>query len=620
MVVVVDNDTLPKFTLEEYIAYLEAPQWVRDGCDDEKQYTVDLCSKVSEWFKQSEDAFKEQKDIWKLCFDELKKTPKKSVGGTTEDAIANAKIPILKNAMLDEIAALYSGQYSPILKSLADPTKPMIALSNLMLKTELKLNKWDTLKFKLGADAFVTDLWVLKIITDDEAPGPFGENERIVWHRIDPMNCYWDPAAREMIWSEMDFFIVKEEMDLGVAKARFRDKARLIDESLADVDRSNGTGSGLYMTPGSRKRWAETAARKRVDIKECWLHDERMIFRAHKEVDEEGNDIIKLDEEGFVEGSWEKAYPDGRMIVTAGDKVVLRDIPNPYWHKDLPFVFCQYTPAAGGELISVGKAASILGIERKVNDVESRLHSYAQAETERPMEAEVGTFPNNMAWYNTTGQSRNILVKTQGKSFIRRPAVEPPIFLGPYLSRLYNYNNQTLGQGGILRGEVAEGAQLSAQAVQNMQGTGMARMSMQSIQIAGAMKEAGEKTFWLQRETYSKDLKAMVTLPGGGQEEIVWNDKDVPNDIFVDMDIAANTPGGHSMQVTQALNLKREGCADRAYVLQTIGVDDWQAIDKRMKDREEEKIMAQGFARAFGVQVKNLEKENDGPGPNQKPR
>jgi hypothetical protein len=619
VVVMVHTDDLPKFKLEEYIEYLQAPQWAKEGCESEAEYHSEICARVKKWYDQSAEAFRQEKQTWKICYDLIENTAKNAVqsGLVTEDAIAQGRIPILKNTMLDEVAALYGGQYVPVLKAIAEPVQPLIALANQYLRIGLKLNAWESLKFDLGLDGFVCDLWVLKIYTDDEEPGPFGENERIVLDRIDPMNCYFDPEAKRLQWSAMDFFIVEESLDIGVARNRFKDAARLITKDLAEpAGTERSKSSGILTLPGTRERWASGSERARLKIKECWFHDERMQFRAYKD-DTPNGEVVRVGEDGYVEGEWEKAYPNGRMVVTCADQVVLRDCGNPYWHDGLPFEFCRMTPST--KLISVGKAASILGIERRVNDIESRVHSYAQAEIERPMQADTGALVNNIAWYKTTGQSRAILIKNAGKAFVRPAPVEVPSFLIPYIGRLSNYRNEIAGQGGILRGEIPEGANLAAETIQSVQGLGMSRLSMQSVMISQAMRNVGEKYFWLMRETFKTGLKAKVYTPTGQEIEVEWDEKAIGNEFFVDVDIAANTPGGQQAMITNAVSLKREGIVDRPYVLQTIGIEGWEQIDQRMRQKELEDIQTQGFGRSLGVQVKSmLQDAQKQPGPAEK--
>jgi len=610
-------EELPKFSLEEYVAYLKAPQWVLDGCESESEYEQKLCEKVSKWEEASENEFRTEKEIWEICYKALENTNKRAISAEAifEEAIAQAMIPILKNAMLDDIASLWAGSYVPVAKAILDPAQPMISLLNRFMELEFQLNDWNTLKFELGIDGFVTDISIVKLYTDNEEVGPFGKDERIVLERIEPRNCCPDPKAKRWKWSAMEYFIVKEKAEIGILRNRFPDKASEIDESLANSD-DRMTSTRFIMNTKNYKAWGDNE-RERIDIKECWLHDERMKFRGFMELDDDGKQIIKLDDDGFVDGIWERAYPYGRMVVTAADKVVLRDIPNPYWHKGIPFEFCPLTPNVG-KLFNVGKAAAILGLDRKINDIESRVHSYAQSETERPLQAEVGTFPTNMAWYKATGQSNAVMIVNQGKSPLRRAPVEVPQFLIPYLTRLNTYKDQTAGQGGVLG---ADGSRLSTEAIQMQAGQASNRSSMQSIYISKFMERVGGKMAWLIRETYREDIEVPqqdekgnpVLDPEGKPVTITWNSKDIPNEYFMSVDIVANQPGGQAQVLQQSLNLKAQGCADRLYVLKSSGMAQSQAeeIDNRMTQREMEEIKATGFGRSLGLAIKQYLNEDD---------
>jgi hypothetical protein len=609
-VVVVEDENreqLPRFTPEEYAAYKQAPQWARDGFDSETEYTSHWCTTIKTWHDESEQAFSKEKQVWDICYDAYESSAMKLVGAASvlEDEVARFKIPVMKNAALDEIAALYAGPYQPVVKALSESAKQMAALANQYIGLELKLNSFDGLKFDLGLDGFITDLWVMKIYTTDEDPGPFDQPEKIVLERIDPRNCFWDPKAKRMHWPLMDFFLVQEEVDLGVARNRFKDKAALIDEALTEPDTTKSRWSSRLQTlPGQRKGSAGQE-RKKVHIKECWLHDDRMVFRPYIDETETGTEL-RVNDEGYVEGDWERAYPYGRMIVTASDKVILADCANPFWHKELPFVFCKLTPST--KLISVGKAAAILGIERKINDTETRVHSYMQAETERPMQAEVGALPTNLAWYKTTGQSRNILLLNPGKMFVRPQPVETPAFLVPYLGRLMYYRDETAGQGG-LKGKLPDN--MAGDAVQAIQAQTMSRQSMQVVMIAQAMREAGEKLFWTIRETYPEGISAKIYTPDGKEVDAVWDEKAIDSAFFVNVDVASNVPGGQQAAANQAVFLWDKKLVDQAYVLPTLQIDGWEQIIQRMQEKRSNDIFMQGLGRSLGLQLKEAQKGDE---------
>jgi hypothetical protein len=617
-----DNDDLPKYTLEEYISYLRAPQWVLEGCASEAEYVNQYCEKVKTWYNSSRDAFRNEKEKWQVCYERLQETQKTAARAASilEDAVAAASFPIMRNSMLEEIASLYAGQYAPVFKALSKETQPMVSLANRYLLVELVLNDWDTLKFELGVDGFVADIWITKIYTDDEDPGPFGEEQRIVIDRVAPMNCYPDPKAPRWKWSNMEYFIYEESLEIGVCRNRYPDRAKLIDRHLSEPDDPNKekwAGSQLMFLTGQKRQWQSGQERNRIQTKECWLHDERMRFRAYEEsyTDSEGNskDRVQVDDDGYVIGQWERAYPNGRMIVTAADRIILRDVANPYWHKELPFEFCPMGPQSGGKLFSVGKAAAILGIERKTNDIESRVHSYAQSETERPMIVEHGALPTNAQWFNLNTRSRGMIIKNKGYEIYRPPPIETPQFLPGYLSRLGIYKNQTMGMSGILQGEIPEGMQMSAQGIQNIQGNAQSRMNMESVYVGTAMKRIGNKFLWLMRQTYKADMSAQVFTPTGEEITVAWNADAFGTDYFTSIDIAANQPGGQQQIIQQAINLKRESLVDRPYCLSVSGIEGWEQIDQRMNKKRQDEIQAQAFARSFGVQVKKAEKDDQGP-------
>lgn len=612
-----------KFTLEEYIEYLKADQYELDGFETFSEYTSSWCAKIKDWHAQSEKDSSGERAIWDVCYKALKSGTMKSASASphVEENIAAARIPILKNEMLDEVAALYSNDFIPTLSPMSDQAKPFCALGNIYLSREFKINKWRSLKFTLGVDGFVTDMWVVKTGTTDLAKGPFGQNEKVTMSRIDPRCFFPDMRAQTMTWDAMDYIIVTDSLDIGVARNMFKDKAKFIDLALAEPDEPRNRRYGakqLVVLPGQRGTTEGATDRVRIKIKECWVHDERYKFVAesYEDVADNSKTKIRLDADGYVKGTWEKAYPYGRMIVTANDKIILRDVDNPFWHREAPFIICTMSPRVGGDLLTVGKAADILGFERKTNDFESRVHSYGQAEIERPMQADTGALVNNTAWYRTTGQSRAILLKAPGKAFMRPMPVEIPQFVDSYLGRLNQYRHETTGRPPIMTGQIAEGSQLGAQSMKDAQGFGATRMGMGAIMIAEAMVQLGTQMFELVRETYPNDkgLGAMITLPDGTQKEIKWNEAEFADAYVVDIDLQSGSPGGKQALASSLERGFEKGLYDRQYVYQSMGIDGWQEMLARFKQQAAQLIFDQAAGRAAGLQIKEVTKLNTKPG------
>lgn len=614
-------DGLPKFDLPAYIEYLKSPQWYKDDFDTESAYQSYWCGKIKDWRDQSEAAFKWEKEVWQTCFDALDMNIKKGAVSSQafERNIAGSKIPFMANEMHVEVAALYSSDYIPTLVPLSEQVGPLVGLGNQYLRLELNLNDFAAEKFELGRDGYVTNMWILKVYVVD-ADGPFGQDKKIVIERIDPRNCFFDEKAQCLEWPYMDFFIVEQDLDIGVVRDMFKEKANLIDKHLAtttDEPKKRYNTSQLITMPGQRPYGVSSPERLRVKLKECWLHDERLKFVAEDTFDSEGNPTAKVDEDGYVIGNWEKAYPYGRCFYTADDKVILRDMPNPYWHKELPYVFCQQAPAS--KTIGVGKGASVLLLDRKLNDLESRSHAFLQASIERPVIMDQGAMPSTSSYWMPNQNSRNVVFKVQGKDILgHMPPVELPQSEALVIARYQGYMQATTGQSAIARGQVAEGAQLSAEAVQGMQGNANSVLSMQSVYISRAMKELGNKLFWVIRETYPEDkMQVQITGPDGQPKTVDWNDPSSTNDYFVDIDLAANQPGGRQAQMNQALSLYREGIVNRDYVLKTLQIPGWEQLAQQIRQEELDKIKTQAEGREIGLHINKLMKPDSAttPGP-----
>ena len=614
-----------RFTLEEYIEYLKLDTWELDSRSDGTpyhsyaEYESDWCGRIKEWFHQSENDSRSIREVWETCYKHLSAPTMRSARATPmlEDNIASARIPILKNECFNEVARLWANDYIPTVTPLSDQVKPLAALGNMYLSQEFKINGWNATKFKLGVDGFVADLIILKNNTTDKQRGPFGQEKKITIDRIDPRNFYPDMKAQKLDWNDMSFIIVTDSMDIGSARSRWPAKARIINSSLAAPEKEKEkryANSQLLTMPGMQGVAQNTTDRQNIQIKECWLHDERYKFVAETYTDADGKDKTRVDDDGFVVGTWEPAYPYGRMIVTCRDQVVLEDVDNPFWHKEAPFVFSRLNPETGDELLGVGHAADILGFERKINDVETRIHSYGQSEIERPMQADVGALPSNLLWYKTTGQSRAILLKFQGKAFLRPPPVETPIFVERYLQRLDAYKQDTMGVPGIMQGQIAEGSTLSAQSVQSTQAFGASRSGMQATYISEFMRKEGLQVFELIRETYPENISASIMLPTGEMESIQWNSDALDYAYFIGIDLASNQPGGQAAKQQFLMQGYEKGLFDRIYMYQNMGIDGWQDLEKRMRDRETQLIEVQAAGRAAGLQIKEITKPAKQPG------
>src|SRR5207245_2644405 len=130
-------------------------------------------------------------------------------------------------------------------------------------------------------------------------------------------------------------------------------------------------------------------------------------------------------------------------------------------------------------------------IDRKLNDIYQRIHTMAQCEIERPMMAETNTFRTPRAWMRMSGQATAVIVKNPGREFARLPFMEIPQFVFVYIQKLEQALDKVMAIAGIMQGKIAEGAQLSAEAVSSIQGMANNVLKMKAELIAEGMKELG---------------------------------------------------------------------------------------------------------------------------------
>lgn len=630
--------TQGRMTLKEYEAYLKLPTWAKDSADfkSKADYDAYWSREIQAWKKQYDDAFGEVVDDWKFARAYVEANP--SRGGDVfkpESKIAASAIPYAEACLTQQVAMLFTNAPQPTYISPTKEQDQYANAANETAKIELRANSFNSMGFDMGADLAYTNMAVLKTMVDWDQRGAFGQEGRIVIDRIDPEKMAVDPTAKKLEWSKMAWLIHSDDYDLGTARQMFPGGAQYLGENFTnkttDQDKDGMFGFNQVSPVGNPfDDSGKAKARNTIKIRECWLKDERLKFQAHEHtvinteflVDDNGDQYANedydpelpevyaapiVDDDGFVQGEWVPAYPDGRCIVTAGDSVVITDIANPFWSKEAPFTFFRAKPS--GKLICRGDVTNIAIVDAKINDVKRRIHIMAQGETERPMLAETNTFKTPRGWFKMSGQSTSVIVKNPGREFMRMPPTEVPAFLWLYLGELKQDLDMVCYVAGVLRGQVQEGQQVSAEGMQSMQGMATVVLRMKSMMIGEGMKTLGRQMLWLMRQTYPQDIKTVVTMPDGKPIEVEWSAQDYAIDYLVEVAPGSGLPGAEQAQEAKLIPLYREGAIDQIALLQGLNIHDWQAIVERMTKDRLAKIEAEAAGKALGMDIKKFNKE-----------
>lgn len=128
---------------------------------------------------------------------------------------------------------------------------------------------------------------------------------------VDPFDFFWDPAATTLddaewvmhrTWASDEALLAKEKAGIYEGVSKYLEKRGKDDDS-----RSGGNAwDGMRRLFGERQQEAEARRGDRHEVIEKWSRD--------------------------------------RLVVMLDREVVIRDIPNPYWHGQLPFVMAQTQP------------------------------------------------------------------------------------------------------------------------------------------------------------------------------------------------------------------------------------------------------------------------------------
>lgn len=632
---------LKKFTLSEYEDYCLQPVWMADSSnftseEEQENYWV---ATINDWRSQSKHKYNKWKSVCRKELDALEQISENLAEAfNTERAVANESLPLMKAEILEQVAMLTSNYPQPTVIPLQESENAYVAGLNVIRDMIFKANHFDEKMRSAVYTSKFYNIGIFKTSVDDTQPGVFGRPERICIDVIDPENFHPDPKATSWDWETMSYLIVDHYIELGKLRKMYPERGFIVPESVATVDyaRQQEQEFGDYLqSPVPKITTGVSTTRKIVRISECWFKDSRLKFEADTEVMDNKPDMKDynpdmpeqyncpvLDEDGYVVGKWIPAFPNGRCIVTAGQFVVL-DISNPFLHGEAPVVVMPLGPSH--EVDVPGDAFSLAKVIRKINSVQKRIMRYAQSEIERPMLADVMALPAPRQWLSLGSGSRDIIWKNAGKEFGRIPPVEIPAFTLPFVQWLQSIGDQVMGSSAISRGNVADGAQLSAEALSSLQSYSSSRLKLQAECIGEAMKKLGRQVMWLIRQTYDQQITCNVAQPDGTMVTIDWHKDwaeygqddeririEASEDYLVDIQVGTGLPASQQQASNLALSLFRERAIDQLALLQALKYPDYAQIVDRMKTQKSNDIMTQAAGRAFGDNIKSIQKETEG--------
>lgn len=621
----VDWGMVRRFRPETYVRYLNAPQHELEGFGSEaerqshyyslaRQLLSASWSRISKWQKQGNQAK-----------DTIEKIADGSMGiSDMDDAIANQPIAFAAAQIDERVALLSSNPPHPEIVILQESQIPYVTALNSIITMELEDNDYETTVYGCHYDAEFFNCSVIKTTVNRFERGPYGQMGRICIEQIDPTTIFFDPLAKKLSWKHMNFVIQLHEFEYGEIKSMYPLTAKYIKQDMNDMlpqpnlDMRGATfGADVISSPIPKLARDMPSNRQKIQVAELWLKDSRERFEAYESADPDldFNDRWEKDEDGYLIGDWKPRYPDGRLIVAAGGRI-LKDGPNPYAHGQAPFIFIPSAPRS--KPASMGNAPKIMVVTRKLNDIMRHIHSYAQSEIPRPMYAEEGAIANPDQAQNAPKGSDKMIYTVRGMKIGRPQAMDLPPFTFTYIQTLQSALDLISGSSAVMRGNISDGAQLSAEALASLQQYASSRLALSARFFNVGIKQLGYQLMWLIRQFYDQEIKVTYTQPDGTPGVINWEsdrktfetgDPDAiqklrkEEDFTVAIKAGTGQPGQSGNAASSLLEYFKEGLIDREATLDGMQFPNRQSVLARIKKQEESGAFNKAAGKQLGVNL-----------------
>lgn len=559
--------------------------WQDEGFSSYEEYEDYYCRLVDDLLDQSKQYWKEKKQRWN---DAERRLEMANVFGSqlTKDP-SRSDVPILPQAVEEAIALLCESLPRPQVAARQAAEDDMASALNLFIAEELDANSFDVLMARVALDMKKFNLGVIKQAISNEGKGPLGKEGRIILNRVDPRHIWPDPFAKSWRWGDYLYLINAEPDDLGNIRDRFPTRGGAVEpeplyslDNKEDDDHNSGNENYFTWVAPSQERTQKMGERHRALIKECWLDDKRVVEEI--ETDPDGNPI--LDADGKPLCKYVRRYPNGRCIITCNG-VLLLDLANPFRHRQPPYTF--FPGRISSTLFSYGDVEILARMEDKINQLAKDAYKNLRANMNAPWIVDAHAFDSPQKFQNLTNDEGLVIIKRPGAMVQRHPPSELPASLAPFMDWLKGVFDDILGVSGVMRGQVAEGAQLSAEAIQGLQGASTSRVRLKSRLLENSLEHLGYLLQWNIRQKYPGTMQVQWQDPSTGEtKEICWDDTAAQDDYAIEIQTGSSLPGAKQGAASQAILLWDHGLIDREAALSQMQFPGAATIIKRINDRE----------------------------------
>jgi hypothetical protein len=619
-----DWEAVERFTPELYWKYTTAPFWQVDSADfiSENSYVAYYCALAKELMTYS----KAYIGRWQQRGKQTARAVEMAQNPTTpifdySSALASEPLPLAISQIQEKVALLSNNPGRPEVQPQQEGQFQYTSALNQLMDMVLEANNYD---IKYSRAIYDIRFWAAacwKLNVDPNRRGILAEYGDICLEKLEWDDIFPDPACKELHWDYMDYIIQRHTMEIGDIREQYPLASINInvvdDEIISDTSVSARNNEDYIQSPQPKLARDNAAKRQKITVLELWLKDARTHFvpLVQDPNATEFKDRFKLDADGYIIGSWKKRYPDGRLLICTNSSI-LKDVPNPYAHGEAPYIFPLGLPSS--RPYCEGEAGRMSIVTRKYNDISSLEHRFLQSEVPRPMHRDSGAMTNPDISDQVPNDPTYIIDLAPNKRFERRPAVDIPPSVNTYLGSLQNILDMTSGSSGIMRGNVSDGQQMSAEGINKLQDFASSRLVAETRSMNAAVKQLGRQLMWLLRQWVKEKITLTIKLPDGQDKQIDWEsdrkvfEKGDPTEIetlrksedyLVKVKAGTGDFGAKQAQQSQALELFRERAIDRQALLDALEYPGRQQIISRISNQELEDIKSKAIGKEIGLGI-----------------
>lgn len=562
----------------------DVPTWVREGHKSHEDYCEYWALTGNDMYQQAKDKGLPRKRNWPFIEKRLEQLNEKSLShGNPSDR----DLALLASSIEKSISLQLEGRPRPYFEPLQVADEQFTAGLNFYKDMVCDSQKFD-LKLAhalLNAKKFGIGFLKVTIDTEDPTERVIGQEGKIIIKSIDPRFMWIDPCASS--WEDAAYIICAEPMDLEEARIRYPEYASKIKPDGASLGEADDERQSRLASVAGDYGDRTLGKRDRVTLKEIWMRDNTKHFVPM--LDPDDNPV--LDEDGTPLGEYVRTYPNGRVVIIAGDEMVFNQ-PNPYRHGRFPFI--ALLDRVSSQVFPTSDCEALIPMEDRLSVLHKDMYKNMRANINAPWKTDTQTFDSADKYDQLSAEEGSVIIMNPGGQVDRMSPQEIPQSAFNLLGWMQSVYNDQSGVSNINQGQIQKGAQLSVDALENLQGASSSNLKMKQQLLEMFLKDFGYILQWNVRELCTSEQTFELNDPSSGQPKTIsWKGREQPG-YSINVQVTSSLPGNKAGAMQTSVSLWKEDLIDRQAALDQIKYPNRGEIIKRMQEREE-KLAALGI-------------------------